>query len=412
MDTKLYIGLTGSFGSGCDTLRKMLEEECDFTSFKLSKEVREEAKKREGFNEQNRQDLQTVGDLLRKENGTNYLALKAFEEAESTTNNKIVFHGIRNLGEVNEFRKYPNFYLIAVDCSKDNRWKRLEGIYDGDLKKFEKDDNRDKNEGFPHGQQVFRCVEEADIFFLNDENYSTEIKIGSELKERFNTHLGLITGRKLRNPSQEETMMTVASTLALRSHCIKRRVGAVLCDDHGYIISAAYNEVPKNQSKCLDEYGMCYRDLIRKKFNKEIISNYKSCPICSEKIEELQNGVCINCNTNLMELIPSYKALDKCKSLHAEETTILKTAPYQNNNSILYSTTFPCLQCAKRILHTNITHIVYVDPYPEEETIELLEKGDVHTQKFEGVKAQAYYKLFYPYQESLEKAIQEKISAI
>ena len=110
-------------------------------------------------------------------------------------------------------------------------------------------------------------------------------------------------------------------------------------------------------------------------------------------------------------LIPSFKALDKCRSLHAEETTILKVADGQINGSILYSTTFPCLQCAKRILHSGIKQIVYIDPYPEEESIKMLEGGDVKTEKFQGVKAQAYYKLFYPFREILEKEIRDRLSS-
>ena len=87
-----------------------------------------------------------------------------------------------------------------------------------------------------------------------------------------------------------------------------------------------------------------------------------------------------------------------------------KNFNYQLENSTLYSTTFPCLQCAKRILHSGIKQVVYVDPYPEEEPIKVLEENKVLTKKFEGVKAQAYYKLFYRYQEVLEERIKEKVS--
>jgi len=410
MENKVLIGLTGSFGSGCSTLRKVLEEYYDFVSYKLSEEVREEAKK-ENIDESNRENLQNLGNSLRKEKGTNYLALRALEKAKQANGNRIIFHGIRNFGEVKEFRKHADFYLIAVDCSKDNRWERLKGIYKGDFRLFERDDKRDKNEGLDYGQQVLRCVEDADIVFINDENYTTQIKIQNTLRDLFRTHLDLITGDKLRNPTQEETMMTAAATLALNSHCIKRRVGAVLCR-FGYIISAAYNEVPGDQKKCLDEYGMCYRDHVRSEFNKGLLSNFTFCPICSKKLNIASGTICKNCGKDLSYFIPQFKALDKCRSLHAEETVILKVAGDQINGSILYSTTFPCLQCAKRILHSGIKQIVYIDPYPEEESIEMLESGGVKTEKFQGVKAQAYYKLFYPFREILEKEIRDRLSSV
>lgn len=184
----------------------------------------------------------------------------------------------------------------------------------------------------------------------------------------------------------------------------------VLCDSSGYIISAAYNEVPGDQEKCFDKYGMCYRDFVRSKFNKDLLSNFEFCPICSHELN-IDGTICKNCGKDLSYLIPPFKALDKCRSLHAEETTILKVADHQINGSILYSTTFPCLQCAKRILHTGIKQVVYVDPYPEEESIKMLEGGGVKTKKFEGVKAQAYYKLFHPFREILEKEIRDRLSS-
>jgi len=398
----IIIGLTGSFGSGCSTLRKVLEESFGFQSFKLSAVVRETVKSKK-LDENNRQVLQSEGDLLRKEKGNGFLAIAALEKAMKTDAERIIFHGIRNVGEIKELRKYPNFYLVAVDCSFDSRWERLRDIYKDDLAAFISEDKRDKDEELPYGQQVLRCVENADIVFTNDENYETKQKTWTELCSRFNTLLGLITGEKLRNPSIAETMMTVASSLALRSHCIKRRVGAVLCDDTSYIISAAYNEVPLGQAKCLDQYGKCYRDVVRDLFKNDFFKKLSVCFSCREPLQhKVGVFICEHCGHDHSGMIPPYKALDKCRSLHAEEAAILKAAHYHIKEASLYTTTFPCLQCAKRILHAGIKRVVYIDPYPEKESIEMLEKGGVHTEKFEGVKAQAYYKLFHPYQEFLE----------
>ncbi|MCK4308346.1 hypothetical protein KAW50_08985 [candidate division WOR-3 bacterium] len=407
MTNKILIGLTGSFESGCHDLSKVLELKHGFRCLKLSKEVRKKAREL-GYDENNREQLQDVGNQLRQKYRTNYLARAVLDK--NVNAERIIFHGIRNVGEVNEFRKYPNFYLVAVDCSKDKRWSRLQHLYNGDKKQFDKQDKRDKDEGLPYGQQVLKCVEEADILFLNNEDYPTELKKQDELSSRFAAHLGLIVGDKLRNPNKDETMMTVASTLALRSHCIKRRVGAVLCDASGHIVSAAFNEVPRGEEKCFDKYRMCYRDLVRNKFKKQLINSYKYCPKCSKELSFKEDTYqCKNCGKDLSDDIPGYKALDKCRSLHAEETTILKMGRTQVEKSILYSTTFPCLQCAKRILHAGIDQVVYIDPYPEKESILMLEPK-VQTRQFEGVKALAYYKLFYRYQETLERDIKQKVS--
>jgi deoxycytidylate deaminase len=409
MDQPIIIGLTGSFGSGCGILQDVLEKKFKFKGFKLSEEVRQEAKKR-GKKEKDRRVLQDIGDDLRKNNGYGYLAEKALEKARPLKDKMYVFRGFRHPEEIQVFREFPNFFLIAVDCTTDNRWKRLEGSYNGDRTAFDRDDRRDKDAKLPYGQQVLRCVEHADIIFANEEFYETPIKTHDKLKERFSPYLSLITGEKMRNPSLDETMMAVAFDLALQSHCIKRQVGAVLCSKDGYIVSGAYNEVPKGQDSCLNKYGMCYRDHVRNKHVNTTIKNMKYCPKCSEEItsiEFLPEPSCSHCRESL-NIFPHYKALDKCRSLHAEEATILKTPPFEVDESTLYSTTFPCLQCAKRILQSEIKTVVYVDPYPESEAIEVLEKGGVATKKFEGVKAQAFYKLFYKYREVQEKKVKEQ----
>ncbi len=410
MQNKIIIGLTGSFGSGCGTLRNTLEKRFQFRSFKLSEEVKEEAK-RQKLNHKDRDTLQSIGNSLREENGSNYLANKAIQKADEAGQDKIVFHGIRNVGEIREFRKSPNFYLVAVDCSRDTRWKRLKDgeIYKGNEAIFDKHDARDKDEDLWYGQQVLKCVEESDILFINENDWDTDQKKIADMEERFRSYIGLITGEELRNPNQSETKMTLASTLALQSHCIKRRVGALLCDSFGHIVAGAYNEVPPGQQKCFELYRMCYRDHIRHEFNQDIVKSYSCCPSCGKSL--FLNGFkCKECEQDLGENISHYKALDKCRALHAEETTLLKAPNTQLEGSILYTTTFPCLQCAKRIIQCRISEIYYIDPYPEKEAVSMLETAKIKTTKFSGVKAQAYYKLFQPYQELLENEVQKTIN--
>jgi len=91
---------------------------------------------------------------------------------------------------------------------------------------------------------------------------------------------------------------------------------------------------------------------------------------------------------------------------------LLRAPEFQINGSTLYTTTFPCLQCAKRIIHVHLKDVIYIDPYPEEEAIKLLEEGDVKTVKFSGVKAQVFYRFFYPYREWLEKQIEERLEDV
>lgn len=408
----IIIGLTGPFGSGCSTLRKVLEKHYGFKSFKLSEEVRLEAKIR-GIDKPNRDDLQKIGDELRRDKGNNFLAKKAIEKMEGCEDSKYVIHGFRHPAEVREFRKYLNFFLIAVDASTEIRWDRVKEVYKGNQDSFEKDDKRDRDEGFSYGQQVLRCVEQTDVIFLNEEDYLTQPAMEDKIRTRFDAYFKLMTGGEIRQPNPEETMITLASSLALQSSCIKRRVGAVLCNKRGFIVSAAYNEVPAKEGDCLSIYRMCYRDYFRETFKKEIFTEFKHCPLCSGKvdiiIEPKLNVTCSSCKKNLVELFPSdFKVLDKCRALHAEEAILLQTPTSESETAILYTTTFPCMQCAKRIVHAKIEAVIYVDPYPNSESVEIFKKGGVTAKKFEGVKAQVFYRLYHRKRELIEKAIEER----
>jgi len=92
------------------------------------------------------------------------------------------------------------------------------------------------------------------------------------------------------------------------------------------------------------------------------------------------------------------KGLEYCRALHAEETAILqvtRTGGASLRGTVLYTTTFPCLLCAKKIVHAGMNKVVYVEPYPMPQAATFLRDAGVTTARFEGVKAQAFYKLFY-----------------
>lgn len=406
---RVIIGLTGPFGSGCSTLRKALEKFRQFQGFKLSEEVRSEAKNR-GM-EPTKHNLQDIGNDLRLKYGNNYLAVKTIEKMETTQSTRCAIHGFRHPAEVQEFRKYFNFFLVAVDASTQIRWDRVKESYRGNQKLFDDDDKRDRDEGLSYGQQVLRCVEQADVIFLNEEQYPTAAAREEKIKSRFDQYLTLMTGEeKPRQPAPDETMMTLASSLSIQSSCIKRRVGAVLCNERGFIVSAAYNEVPGNEEDCLGTYRECYRDYYRDDFKKQIFTKFDHCPSCGKKLETVNESpfICRGCNKNLVDYFPSdFKVLDKCRAIHAEETVLLQTPSSESKNGVLYITTFPCMQCAKRIIHAMIGRVMYIDPYPDSESVDIFKKGGINAKKFEGIKAQVFYKLYSRRRELIEKEVEK-----
>ena len=65
--------------------------------------------------------------------------------------------------------------------------------------------------------------------------------------------------------------------------------------------------------------------------------------------------------------------------LHAEANAITKLARSHNNSdgSTLYVTASPCIECAKLIIQSGITRVVYGEKYRLMDGIELLERAGI-----------------------------------
>lgn len=420
-DDLLIIGLTGSFGSGCSTIRRIFSKPpFAFIGIRIAEEVYKEAARR-GIDLQamepseKRRILQDIGNDLRKSHKNEYLAEKAIDKLETLLSNVesdnpvVIADGFRHTAEIKEFRKFPNFFLVAIDCDDEmERFRRLNPTYGDDLARFRRDDRRDRDEGLSYGQQVLRCVEQADIIFDNSARLETE-QVGAEsLAKEFGLKVELLKGEILIEPNYHETMIAVASSLALQSGCIQRQVGAVLCDKGGRIIAAAYNNVAgQNQKPCIVKYKKCNRKRFREEKEAKYLKKLKYCPICTTLLKKENNTLlCPSCGDARKDL-PAYKLLDKCRSIHAEEAVLLSVDGPKAAGSTLYTTTMPCMQCAKRIVYAGVKQVYYIDPYPEDEPKDILLEGGVLLNKFFGVKAQVFQRIYASRRESLERELEE-----
>ncbi len=138
-------------------------------------------------------------------------------------------------------------------------------------------------------------------------------------------------------PSVDEYFMEIAHVVAKRSTCLRNKVGAIVVKDKR-ILSTGYNGAPRGLEHCLD-VG-CLRD------EKNIESGTRH---------------------------------EVCRAVHAEQNAIIQCALHgtSTEGATLYCTHQPCILCTKMMINAGINRVVFAQGYPDEESLDHLEKARV-----------------------------------
>jgi len=284
--------------------------------------------------------------------------------------NRVVIECFRNPIEIDFLRdEYPHFYLFALYADKDERKRRKKATGE---ENFDESDERDEGEKEnKYGQHVRKCVTQSDIIINNSVlwRHSDDSKI---FFIKIDEYLDLLE-QPYRRPSEEEMIMHLAYSVSLHSTCIQRQVGAVITDEDYRVLSTGYNDTPQYSKSCFELYSQCYRKIKKKTVLQQVCQSIKYCPFCGTNLhfkKDLfksepktiteEEFICNSCNKDLSNILSAGKELDFCRSLHAEENAILSN-PYlsdksykKSRNMIIFTTTFPCMLCAKKIANSGI----------------------------------------------------------
>lgn len=408
-DRPFVIGLTGAFGSGCTTAAWILSQIDDaYTTVKLSDQVRAEWTKRNSDTEPSRRALQALGDDLRAEEGLEVLAKRALDHARSQDPppRRIALDGIRNLGELRWLQRElgENFSLFALYADPDTRFERYREYYGSDQAAFAADDQRDQGEDEDWGQQVRRCVDQADVFLLNNAQISGKVRREQALRPKIERYASLVEGRLLEYPSREEVLMNLAFGASHGTKCLKRQVGAVIARGSDPI-SSGFNENPDDLGPCIHTFGVCYRDQIRQERFEQLAEEGSRCPFCGGvlAIEPGPPWRCGSCRNDLELTFFPDRAMNWCTALHAEERALVNARGADLADSTLYTTTFPCMLCAEKIIHARISEVVFVDAYPDVHGKLLFQEAEVPFRLFEGVRSRNFHRYFAGVQEAKER---------
>lgn len=244
---------------------------------------------------------------------------------------------------------------------------------------FEEADARDAGDDEKeHGQRVRDCYTGADVIIANNVDCDHGNKTWNFLKTKVDRYLGYIDGKPFQ-PKDREALMVMAYAISLRSSCLKRKVGAVIVDAAGNVVSSGFNEVPRKEVSCTDKHAGCYRDILRRKYASDLGTIVPDLTVRAS-LEGLNRK--------------SFKILDYCRALHAEENAILSAIGNcpSLKGTTMYVTSYPCNLCANKIAQVRTKKIVYLEPYPMREAKEILTHAGVDQEPFEGVTFNGYFR--------------------
>jgi len=209
-----------------------------------------------------------------------------------------------------------------------------------------------------------------------------------------------------------------AHAAAMRSASLGRQVGATIATAEGEIVAVGTNEVPKSGGGQYWEgdvpdardfmLGHDSSDRLKRSNLGELLEKFSKAGgwLAAEKValspeERVRTALPLVKSTRLMQ------PLEFGRAVHAEMAAIVDAARrgISVRDCTLFTTTFPCHECARHIIAAGLRRVVYIEPYAKSLAAHLHEdaisvdsaieiEGMVSFDPFVGVAPPRYNELF------------------
>jgi deoxycytidylate deaminase len=248
---------------------------------------------------------------------------------------------------------------------------------------------RDEREERARGQDVSRTFHRADLFIRGWDRQVVQADL-----ER---SLGILFGEPFRTPTRDEHAQFMAAGAAMRSAEFGRQVGAAIATRGGSVIALGTNEVPvPGGGSHWEEDGVGNRDFeigeidtnraqfdrLAGKLTQKIDKTFAalSAELLAEEIGE--ESAFVELRKRAQQRLEGDlrqaglgELTEFGRAVHAEMNAVLDAARrgVSVQDMTLYSTTFPCHNCARHMIGAGITRVVFIEPYIKSRAGELHE---------------------------------------
>jgi len=287
---------------------------------------------------------------------------------EPKSESAYIFRSIKNPHEALLYRTVygKGFFLLGFYSSRKNKTKYLIERQDMTDEQARYLINRDEQELDRYGQRTRNTFYTSDVFFDVDSN---------DFEKHLKRFFDLIFGYPYITPTKDEFAMFLAFTSSFRSGDLSRQVGAVVSSKEGEIIATGCNDVPKKGGGLYwSDDSNDKRDFVKGYDSNEKVKDKIAAKIMFE-IKSKANNVKISEEEiiNILKDSGLFDITEYGRAVHAEMEALLTCARagISPRGGTIYSTTFPCHNCAKHIVASGIERVVFVEPYPKSKALEL-----------------------------------------
>ena len=327
-----------------------------------------------------------------------------------------ILRSLKHQDEVEALRKLygPRFILIGAHAPRNLRIETLARDIAASYastdtarykEKAEQLAHRDESEeGHDYGQHVRETFPLADFFVNVHQRHDAKLNLDRFLNAYF--------GWPFASPTRDEYGMFHAQAASARSADLSRQVGAAVATEEGDIIAVGCNEVPRfgggaywegDPDDARDfqrgsDPNQRMRDVIINEIRQVLSDKWLAESMKAASLEEFRDALG---DARVQQLTEFNRAV------HAEMAALLDGARrgVSVRGATLYTTTFPCHNCAKHIVAAGIRRVVYIAPYAKSLAEELHPdtvaidsdhpvEGKVAFDRFVGVSPDVYLPIF------------------
>ena len=227
---------------------------------------------------------------------------------------------------------------------------------------------KDEAEENKLGQRVRDTFPLADVFVASHRPV--------ELREQVDRFVEVVFDHPFHTPTRDEFAMFQAFSTMLRSSDLARQVGAVISTAGGDVVAVGTNEVPRagggsywegdaddardfalGRSTSKQWRSLALGEVLRRLDERgrlKLSAGESADSILGEVLKTMEGTLLMNSG-------------EFGRTVHAEMAALLDAARrgVRVEGCTLYTTTFPCHNCAKHIVAAGISRVQYIEPFPK-----------------------------------------------